>query len=336
MNCPHCRTAFHEAWTPAHLQGVPEGQYVAQSLICPECRKIVIGFEHRSVDNTTILESHLLWPKHLTRPVPREVDDQFAADFTEAAAVLSISPKASAALSRRCLQDILREKAAVKPANLDREIQQVIDSKSTPSWLSDNLDAVRVVGNFAAHPIKSTQSGAVVDVEPGYLITPMAQGIRLTTGAEFAARDATPSPVQFDRLMPRARKVLEACATGLRLARRQPMMVASPRGSAITITWGLGHPEGQKLIRDARGTGRRVIGFDLGYWHRKDHFRVTFDHDHPAFFCDQCAQSLCQCKSFVLPPDHVRQCDLRHLFGMTCLRHKHGHRLGLSTYVNWV
>ncbi|MDP2409938.1 MAG: FAD-dependent oxidoreductase [Pseudolabrys sp.] len=44
----------------------------------------------------------------------------------------------------------------------------------------------------------------VVDAEPGYLITPMAQGIRLTTGAEFAARDAAPTPVQFDRLMPKA------------------------------------------------------------------------------------------------------------------------------------
>ncbi len=37
-------------------------------------------------------------------------------------------------------------------------------------------------------------------------ITPMEQGIRLTTGAEFAARDAAPTPVQFDRLMPRARE----------------------------------------------------------------------------------------------------------------------------------
>ena len=33
----------------------------------------------------------------------------------------------------------------------------------------------------------------------------MEQGIRLTTGAEFASRDARPTPVQFDRLMPRAR-----------------------------------------------------------------------------------------------------------------------------------
>ena len=47
----------------------------------------------------------------------------------------------------------------------------------------------------------------VVDMDYGYLITPMEQGIRLTTGAEFAARDAQPTPVQFDRLMPQARRL---------------------------------------------------------------------------------------------------------------------------------
>jgi len=48
-------------------------------------------------------------------------------------------------------------------------------------------------------------SRPVVDTDFGYLITPMEQGIRLTTGIEIAARDAPPTPVQFDRLMPRAR-----------------------------------------------------------------------------------------------------------------------------------
>jgi len=47
----------------------------------------------------------------------------------------------------------------------------------------------------------------VVDAEIGYCIAPMEQGIRLTTGAEFAGRDAPPSPVQFDRLMPTAREL---------------------------------------------------------------------------------------------------------------------------------
>jgi D-amino-acid dehydrogenase len=35
----------------------------------------------------------------------------------------------------------------------------------------------------------------------------MEMGIRMTTGVEFAARDAPPTPVQFDRLMPRAREL---------------------------------------------------------------------------------------------------------------------------------
>jgi D-amino-acid dehydrogenase len=50
-------------------------------------------------------------------------------------------------------------------------------------------------------------SRPVVDTAYGYLLTPMEQGIRLTTGAEFAARDAAPTPVQFGRLMPHAREL---------------------------------------------------------------------------------------------------------------------------------
>jgi D-amino-acid dehydrogenase len=44
----------------------------------------------------------------------------------------------------------------------------------------------------------------VLDLDKGYCLAPMEQGIRLTTGAEFAARDALPSPVQFARLLPAA------------------------------------------------------------------------------------------------------------------------------------
>src|SRR5215212_3860006 len=47
----------------------------------------------------------------------------------------------------------------------------------------------------------------VVDAELGYCVAPMEQGLRLTTGAEFAARDAPPTPVQLDRLLPAARKL---------------------------------------------------------------------------------------------------------------------------------
>jgi D-amino-acid dehydrogenase len=47
----------------------------------------------------------------------------------------------------------------------------------------------------------------VLDADVGYVITPMEMGIRMTTGVEFAARDAAPTPVQFDRVLPRAREL---------------------------------------------------------------------------------------------------------------------------------
>ena len=47
-------------------------------------------------------------------------------------------------------------------------------------------------------------SRPILDADNGYCLAPMEQGIRLTTGAEFAARDAPPTPVQFDRLLPAA------------------------------------------------------------------------------------------------------------------------------------
>ncbi len=50
-------------------------------------------------------------------------------------------------------------------------------------------------------------SRPVLDAENGYALAPMEQGIRLTTGVEFAARDAAPTPVQFNRLLPAAREL---------------------------------------------------------------------------------------------------------------------------------
>ncbi len=44
----------------------------------------------------------------------------------------------------------------------------------------------------------------VLDSDLGYLLAPMNRGIRLTTGVEFARRDAPPTPVQLKRALPRA------------------------------------------------------------------------------------------------------------------------------------
>ena len=109
-----------------------------------------------------------MYPKAISRaPLSTDVPDEFAKDYTEACLVIADSPKASAALSRRCLQNILRGKAGVKKSDLSKEIEEVLQSKQLPSHLALAIDAVRNIGAFAAHPIKSTNTGEIVDVEPG-------------------------------------------------------------------------------------------------------------------------------------------------------------------------
>ena len=54
---------------------------------------------------------------------------------------------------------------------------------------------------------KAVLNHPVLDTERGYMLAPMKCGIRLTTGAEFALRDAIRTPVQLGRAEPLAREL---------------------------------------------------------------------------------------------------------------------------------
>lgn len=43
----------------------------------------------------------------------------------------------------------------------------MLDRGTLPDDIAESLDAIRNIGNFAAHPMKSTASGEFIDVEPG-------------------------------------------------------------------------------------------------------------------------------------------------------------------------
>jgi D-amino-acid dehydrogenase len=93
-------------------------------------------------------------------------------------------------------------------------------------------------------------SRPVLDAENGYCITPMEQGIRITTGAEFAPRDAPPTPVQFDRLLPAARdlfplgeRVEAQTWMGARpcFADSRPVIGRAPGQHGLWLAYGHGH-----------------------------------------------------------------------------------------------
>lgn len=68
-------------------------------------------------------------------------------------------------MSRRCLQLLLAERGVSKSDNLSTAIDAALASQ-LPSHIAENLDAIRNIGNFAAHPQKSISSGEILPVEP--------------------------------------------------------------------------------------------------------------------------------------------------------------------------
>jgi hypothetical protein len=175
MKCPHCGVACHENWklTKIASEGVRTAlsySWYARFQVCPECQRPIIrlceGMEDTFGDFKLKAE-HLSYPRNSLRPIATEVGDPYRQDFKEACAVLGDSPKASAAISRRCLQLLLRDEAKTSAKDLADQIQEVIESKALPSHLAQSVDAVRQVGNFAAHPLKSKDTGLIVEVEAG-------------------------------------------------------------------------------------------------------------------------------------------------------------------------
>jgi hypothetical protein len=136
---------------------------------CPSCRRLIVTIEKLTLKKTigyVPVAEQVVWPFAMNRtPAPPQVPVPLATDYNESALVLGFSPKASAALSRRCLQSVLREKGGTTARDLSDQIEQVL--KTLPSYIANSLDAVRNIGNFAAHEQKSKNTGAILDVEPG-------------------------------------------------------------------------------------------------------------------------------------------------------------------------
>lgn len=91
----------------------------------------------------------------------------------------------------------------------------------------------------------------VVDAELGYCVAPMEQGLRLTTGAEFAARDAPPTPAQLDRLLPAANELF-------------------PLGEAVEATPWMGSrpcfPDSRPVIGRAAGHPGLWLSYGQAHW----------------------------------------------------------------------
>lgn len=179
--CPHCHVAFSAQQDTIDLDKDAEAHWVVSRVQCPTCNRFVLQLRAGKAGyypNSSTMASFATSLSKLIRPevelphsIPQGTPKHIAQDYIEATIVRNYSPNASAALSRRCLQSILRDVASkqisdFKPGNLADEIERVINSNTLPPYLSLEIDAVRNIGNFAAHPEKSATTGLIIDVEP--------------------------------------------------------------------------------------------------------------------------------------------------------------------------
>jgi Domain of unknown function (DUF4145) len=168
MKCPHCNEGIHPSFNRTSLFQAGRKNWAIDHLTCPQCSKAIIQLAEDPTNQPRTGNLSIAFPAHaVNRPLPPEVPDPYRADFHEAVAVLPFGPKASAALSRRNLQAVLRDKSGTTKKDLFDQIEEVIASGKLPSHFSDDLHAVRNIGNFAAHEIKSKVTGAIVEVETG-------------------------------------------------------------------------------------------------------------------------------------------------------------------------
>jgi hypothetical protein len=172
MKCPHCSVHFHEEWgdidVAEHLNA--DTDWGLRITACPACEELTIELGKWDATAHGAAKAHRVFPTGANRgPVPPEVPPDIAQDYKEACLVLLLSPKASAALSRRCLQNMLHQNE-YKAKDLAKEIDLLLNekdaTKALPQRLRVTVDGIRNFGNFSAHPIDDKTTLQVIDVEP--------------------------------------------------------------------------------------------------------------------------------------------------------------------------
>ena len=120
---------------------------------CADCKKVVLTYDQK-----------MIFPLGCNRRrCPEEVPESLKKDYEEACLVEPLSKKSAAALGRRCLQNLLHEKGFIAE---DLFTQIGLVAEKLPSHLAENIDAIRKIGNYAAHPTKFKNTGEIVEVEP--------------------------------------------------------------------------------------------------------------------------------------------------------------------------
>jgi hypothetical protein len=178
--CPYCdhkvivsKENSHTGSTDLTIENA-EGfkRAVYSFIVCPNpaCKKVTFSVSLyklslnrlNNLELGNIINRWRLIPPSEGNVYPEYIPKPIRDDYLEACLIRDLSPKASATLSRRCLQGMIRDFWGVTKASLKEEIEAIEEKVDLLTWKA--IDAVRKIGNIGAHMEK--QIDLIVDVDP--------------------------------------------------------------------------------------------------------------------------------------------------------------------------
>lgn len=145
---------------------------VVKFAVCPdpECRKFSLvaslhGLEVAGSRSYTgkHLKTWTLVPPSRARTFPVAIPGHIFENYHEACLTVEFSPKIAAALSRRCLSEMLRDFWQVQPGRLGDEFRQIKGTVDPLTW--ETIESVRKSGMIGAR--MDSEGAEILDTEPG-------------------------------------------------------------------------------------------------------------------------------------------------------------------------
>jgi hypothetical protein len=179
-HCPYCNTdqsvtekgrqvAFADLALP-NADG--PRRLVSIFVVCPNprCRQFSLSSSlhtleivgHRAYTGKH-LKTWALVPPSQARSFPVALPERIIEDYREACLTLEQSPKVAAALSRRCLSEMLRDFWRVQPGALNDEFRQIKGTADPLTW--EAIESVRRSGMIGAR--MECEGAEIQDADPG-------------------------------------------------------------------------------------------------------------------------------------------------------------------------
>lgn len=145
---------------------------VVKFVVCPNprCRRFSLSVSLHSLEvagNRSYTGKHLktwaLVPPSRARSFPVALPLQVLEDYQEACLTIESSPKVAAALSRRCLSEMLRDFWRVQPGRLGDEFRQIKGAADPLTW--EAIESVRRSGMIGAR--MDSEGAEILATEPG-------------------------------------------------------------------------------------------------------------------------------------------------------------------------